>query len=102
MAVHYEGELRFIAQFSNRNVFELPVESGFRVLYEAIRHELRAIVGRSLFYDYTYCDVYIAYVVERWDDEGNFHHTQKCFEQKIGQAFASCIDRHTCFDYRRE
>ena len=101
MGCRYVGELKYIAELSNGDRFIVPVEEGFRVLYEGIRHYMRSVVGGSLFYDYTSCEVHVAYVVEAWDDELNRCYTQKCFDRKIGSAFASCIDKHTCFDYRR-
>ena len=102
MGFQYDGELRYVAICSTGTIFEVPVDAGFREMYDAIKRELKASVGRSLFYEYAYCDVYEAYVVERWSDEYDIRQTQKCFEKKIGHAFASCIDRHTGFDYRRE
>lgn len=100
MVIQYAGELRYVAKCSNGVIMEVPVEAGFRVMYDAIKRELKSEVGEALFYDCASCDVFKAYVVERRGSGCCKSHY--CFEEKIGSAFASCIDKITSFDYRRE
>lgn len=100
MGRQYAGELRYVAKCSNGVILEVPVEAGFRVMYDAIKRELKSEVGESLFYDCSSCEVFVSYVVERIGS--GCYQSQYCFEEKIGSAFASCIDKLTSFDYRRE
>lgn len=100
MGIQYAGELRYVAKCSNGVILEVAVEDGFRVMYDAIKRELKSEVGQSLFYECASCVVSVAYVVERIGS--GCYQSQYCFEKKIGSAFASCIDKHTGFDYRRE
>ena len=102
MGFQYAGELRYVAKVERTGtILEVPVKSGFRTMYDAVKRELRAEVGGSLFYDTVLCNVFVAYVVERRDN--NYCQTQYCFEEKIGCAYASCIDKVTHFEFvRRE
>ena len=101
MGFQYAGELRYVAKVERTGtILEVPVASGFRTMYDAVKRELKSEVCGSLFYDCAFCDVFVAYVVERRN--GGYCQTQYCFEKKIGSAFASCIDKLTSFDYRRE
>lgn len=93
------GEWDYVAKFSNGVIIEVPVSEGFRVMYDAVRRELRTEVGGSLFYECAFCNVSVAYVVAI--RKGIHCQTQYCFEKEIGIAFASCVDKVTHFEFDR-